>query len=54
MAENNFQSTVEALFKGMDSFITTKSCSGRRDYSGRYDYLTAGGRIFWRGSRSFF
>ena len=23
--ENNFQSTVEALFKGMDSFITTKT-----------------------------
>lgn len=30
MAENNnnFQSTVEALFKGMDSFITTKTVVG--------------------------
>lgn len=26
--ENNFQSTVEALFKGMDSFITTKTVVG--------------------------
>ena len=24
-SENNFQSTVESLFKGMDSFITTKT-----------------------------
>lgn len=28
MAENNFQNTVEALFKGMDSFITTKTVVG--------------------------
>lgn len=28
MADNNFQSTVEALFKGMDSFITTKTVVG--------------------------
>ena len=27
-AENNFQSTVESLFKGMDSFITTKTVVG--------------------------
>ena len=26
--ENNFQSTVEALFKGMDSFISTKTVVG--------------------------
>ena len=25
---NDFQSTVEALFKGMDSFITTKTVVG--------------------------
>ena len=25
---NNFQSTVESLFKGMDSFITTKTVVG--------------------------
>lgn len=28
MAENNFNSTVESLFKGMDSFITTKTIVG--------------------------
>ena len=28
MSENNFVSTVESLFKGMDSFITTKTVVG--------------------------
>ncbi|MBQ8279687.1 MAG: GerW family sporulation protein [Roseburia sp.] len=28
MAENNFNTTVESLFKGMDSFITTKTVVG--------------------------
>ena len=28
MAENSFQNTVDALFKGMDSFITTKTVVG--------------------------
>ena len=28
MAENNFNSTVESLFKGMDSFLTTKTVVG--------------------------
>lgn len=28
MTDNNFQSTVEALFKGMDSFVTTKTVVG--------------------------
>jgi uncharacterized spore protein YtfJ len=28
MAENTFQTTVESLFKGMDSFITTKTVVG--------------------------
>ncbi len=28
MGENNFNSTVESLFKGMDSFITTKTVVG--------------------------
>ena len=28
MAENNFNSTVESLFKGMDAFITTKTVVG--------------------------
>ncbi|HKL98486.1 MAG TPA: GerW family sporulation protein [Mobilitalea sp.] len=28
MAENNFNTTVESLFKGMDSFLTTKTVVG--------------------------
>lgn len=28
MAENHFTSTVEALFKGMDNFVTTKTVVG--------------------------
>ena len=28
MADNNFESTVESLFKGMDNFITTKTVVG--------------------------
>lgn len=28
MSDNNFKSTVESLFKGMDSFITTKTVVG--------------------------
>jgi len=28
MADNNFNNTVESLFKGMDSFITTKTVVG--------------------------
>ncbi len=28
MAENNFSSTVQSLFKGMDNFITTKTVVG--------------------------
>ncbi len=28
MADNQFQTTVESLFKGMDSFITTKTVVG--------------------------
>lgn len=28
MAENNFNSTVEALFKGMDGFLSTKTVVG--------------------------
>lgn len=28
MAENNFNSTVESLFRGMDSFLTTKTVVG--------------------------
>ena len=29
MADNSFNNTVESLFKGMDSFITTKTVVGR-------------------------
>ena len=28
MADNSFNNTVESLFKGMDSFITTKTVVG--------------------------
>ena len=28
MADNNFNSTVDSLFKGMDSFLTTKTVVG--------------------------
>ena len=28
MQENNFNTTVQSLFKGMDSFITTKTVIG--------------------------
>lgn len=28
MADNNFRATVESLFKGMDSFLTTKTVVG--------------------------
>ena len=28
MQENNFNTTVQSLFKGMDSFITTKTVVG--------------------------
>ena len=51
MAENSFQNTVEALFKGMDSFISTKTVVGDAVTVGYY-YLTSGRCIFRRGSRS--
>ncbi len=34
MSNNNFQNTVETLFKGMDSFITTKTVVGDAIYVG--------------------
>ena len=34
MAENTFQNTVEALFRGMDSFITTKTVVGEAIHIG--------------------
>ncbi|MBP7320320.1 MAG: GerW family sporulation protein [Lachnospiraceae bacterium] len=34
MSENNFASTVESLFKGMDSFITTKTVVGEAIHIG--------------------
>lgn len=34
MSENNFVSTVESLFKGMDSFITTKTVVGEAIHIG--------------------
>ena len=32
MADNSFHTTVESLFKGMDSFITTKTVVGELDW----------------------
>lgn len=52
MAENSFQNTVEALFKGMDSFITTKTVVGDAITVGDTIIFTAGRCIFWCGSRS--
>ena len=46
---NNFQSTVNSLFKGMDSFITTKTVVG--------DAITVGDTIIlpcWRQRSSLF
>lgn len=34
MADNNFNTTVESLFKGMDSFITTKTVVGEAIHIG--------------------
>lgn len=34
MADNNFQSTVESLFQGMDSFLTTKTVVGEAIHVG--------------------
>ncbi|HUM83867.1 MAG TPA: GerW family sporulation protein [Lachnospiraceae bacterium] len=34
MAENDFQSTVETLFKGMDNFITSKTVVGEAIHVG--------------------
>lgn len=34
MSENNFVSTVESLFRGMDSFITTKTVVGEAIHIG--------------------
>lgn len=34
MAENNFNTTIESLFKGMDSFITTKTVVGEAVHIG--------------------
>lgn len=34
MAENSFNNTVESLFKGMDSFITTKTVVGEAVHIG--------------------
>ena len=34
MADNSFNNTVESLFKGMDSFITTKTVVGNKIHIG--------------------
>ena len=43
MADNSFNNTVESLFKGMDSFITTKTVVGDAIHIGDTIILPAGG-----------
>lgn len=51
MGDNSFHTTVESLFKGMDSFITTKTVVGDAIHIG-VPYFTIGWCFLWRGSRS--
>lgn len=54
MADNSFNNTVESLFKGMDSFITTKTVVGDADSYRGYNHTSACGCVVWSGSRSIF
>ena len=42
MADNSFHTTVESLFKGMDSFITTKTVVGDAIHIGDMARATIG------------
>lgn len=54
MADNNFNETVESLFKGMDSFLTTKTVVGEAIKFGRWNHRAASCRCkFWCGCRCF-
>ena len=52
MGDNSFHTTVESLFKGMDSFITTKTVVGDAIHIGDTIILPLVDVSFWRGSRS--
>ena len=54
MADNSFNNTVESLFKGMDSFITTKTVVGDAIHIGDTIILPLVGCVVWSGSRSIF
>lgn len=49
-SENNFQNTVDSLFKGMDSFVTTKTVVGDAITVGDTISSSPGGCDLWRGS----
>ena len=52
MADNNFNETVESLFKGMDSFLTTKTVVGLTNLIIAFFKLELNGK-FWCGCRCF-
>ena len=59
MADNQFASTIGALFQGMDEFVTTKTVVGETGDSWRCDYTSTrgcnlrhgGGRVWSVGER---
>ena len=50
--ESKFTTTVESLFKGMDSFISAKTVVGDVVTVNDTIIAPAGGRFFWRCGRS--
>lgn len=54
MSDTTFNATVESLFKGMDSFITTKTVVGDAIHIGDTIILPLGGRFLWRSGRRIF
>ena len=54
MADNSFNNTVESLFKGMDSFITTKTVVGDAIHIGDTIILPLVDVFFWCCGRSRF
>ncbi len=54
MADNSFNNTVESLFKGMDSFITTKTVVGDAIHIGDTIILPLVDVSFWCCGRSVF
>ena len=41
-ADNNFKTSLESLFRGMDGFLTSKTVVGDAITVGRHDHFTAG------------